>query len=197
VHVPIAGLSMVPVFIPGWPLLLAPVHIMFLELVIDPSCSLVFEAEASESNVMRRPPRDARARLFSGQTVLASFAQGLSVLVVCLGILMLTRPTHGPDVARALTFATLVVSFVAIILVNRSWTRTAFAMMRAPNQALWWVIGGTGLGLAAILEVPALRKVFAFAPLHIAELGLSLAAGVLCVLWFDVIKLLPGRTRID
>jgi Ca2+-transporting ATPase len=196
VHVPIAGLSMVPVFIPGWPLLLAPVHIMFLELVIDPSCSLIFEAEASESDVMRRPPRNAQARLFSGRTVLASFTQGLSVLVVCLGILILTRRTHGPDVARALTFATLVVSFVAIILVNRSWTRTAFAMMRAPNQALWWVIGSTGLGLVAILEVPALRTIFSFAPLHLADLGLSLAAGVLCVLWFDVLKLLPGRIRI-
>ncbi len=196
VHVPIAGLSMVPVFIPGWPLLLAPVHIMFLELVIDPSCSLIFEAEASESDVMRRPPRNAQARLFSGRTVLASFTQGLSVLVVCLGILTLTRPTHGPDVARALTFATLVVSFIAIILVNRSWTRTAFAMMRAPNQALWWVIGGTGLGLVAILEVPALRTIFSFAPLHLADLGLSLAAGVLCVLWFDVLKLLPAHRQL-
>jgi Ca2+-transporting ATPase len=196
VHVPIAGLSMVPVFIPGWPLLLAPVHIMFLELVIDPSCSLIFEAEASESDVMRRPPRNAQARLFSGRTVLASFTQGLSVLVVCLGILTLTRPTHGPDVARALTFATLVVSFMAIILVNRSWTRTAFAMMRAPNQALWWVIGGTGLGLVAILEVPALRTIFSFAPLHLADLGLSLAAGVLCVLWFDVLKLLPAHRQL-
>ena len=195
VHVPIAGLSMVPVFIPGWPLLLAPVHIMFLELVIDPSCSLIFEAEESESNVMRRPPRDARARLFSGKTVLASFAQGLSVLTVCLGILILCHPAHGADFTRALTFTTLVVSFVAIILVNRSWTRTAFAMMRMPNPALWWVIGGTGLGLVAILEVPALRKVFAFAPLHLTDLGLSLAAGVLCVLWFDVIKLLPGRSQ--
>ena len=197
VHVPIAGLSMLPVFIPGWPLLLAPVHIMFLELVIDPSCSLIFEAEASESDVMRRPPRSAQARLFSGQTVLASFTQGLSVLVVCLGILILTRPTHGPEVARALTFATLVVSFLAIILVNRSWTRTAFAMMRAPNSALWWVVGGTALGLASILEIPALRKIFAFAPLHLADLGLSLTAGVLCVLWFDLLKLVPGRTRVS
>ncbi len=196
VHVPVAGLSMVPVFLPGWPLLLAPVHIMFLELVIDPSCSLIFEAEASESDVMRRPPRSAQARLFSGRTVLASFAQGLSVLLVCLGILMLIRPTHGPDVARALSFATLVVSFVAIILVNRSWTRTAFAMMRAPNPALWWVVSGTALGLVAILEIPALRRVFSFAPLHLDDLGLSLAAGVLCVLWFDVLKLLRAHRQL-
>jgi Ca2+-transporting ATPase len=62
-------------------------------------------------------------------------------------------------------------------------------MMRAPNPALWWVVGGTGLGLVAILEVPALRTIFSFAPLHLADLGLSLAAGVLCVLWFDLIKL--------
>src|SRR6185312_13531060 len=95
VHVPIAGLSIVPVFIAGWPLLLLPVHIVFLELIIDPSCSLVFEAEPAETNVMRRPPRSAIGRLFSRRAVTIALLQGLSLLLVALAVVLLTYRTHG------------------------------------------------------------------------------------------------------
>ena len=193
VHVPIAGLSMAPIFFLSWPLLLLPVHIVFLELIIDPSCSLIFEAEAPEADLMRRPPRKSQDRLFARKTVAAAVTQGLSVLAVCLGIVVLARPSHGPDAARALSFATLVVSFLTIILVNRSWTRTALGMLRAPNSALWWVVGGAGLCLAAILSIPALQTLFSFAPLHADDLALSLAAGVGCLIWFDLLKLTPSH----
>src|SRR5262249_17524503 len=103
VHVPIAGLSIAPVFFPGWPLLLLPVHIVFLELIIDPSCSLIFEAEEADADIMRRPPRSPAERLFSRRTVALAVLQGLSVLAVCLSIVFLARPGHGPDAARALT----------------------------------------------------------------------------------------------
>ena len=196
VHVPIAGLSMAPIFFPSWPLLLLPVHIVFLELIIDPSCSLIFEAEASEADVMRRPPRNSQEPLFARKTVAMAVTQGLSVLAVCLGIVFLASPSHGPDAARALSFATLVVAFLTIILVNRSWTRTALSMLRAPNPALWWVVGGAGLCLAAILSVPPLQRLFSFAPLHADDLALSLAAGVGCLIWFDLLKSIPSRATV-
>src|ERR1039457_6879068 len=82
-HVPIAGLSMLPVLFSGWPMLLFPVHIVFLELIIDPSCSLVFEAEEAEADVMERPPRNANERLFSFATVGWAVLEGLSVLAAC------------------------------------------------------------------------------------------------------------------
>ena len=193
VHVPIAGLSMAPIFFPAWPLLLLPVHIVFLELIIDPSCSLIFEAEAPEADIMKRPPRNSREPLFSRKTVAMALMQGLGVLAVCLGIVVLAIPGHGPDAARALSFATLVVAFLTIILVNRSWTRTALSMLRNPNPALWWVVGGAGLCLAAILSVPSLQRLFSFAPLHAHDLALSLAAGVGCLIWFDLLKSIPSR----
>ena len=143
VHVPIAGLSMLPVFFSDWPLLLFPVHIVFLELIIDPSCSLIFEAEEAEANVMQRPPRSANERLFSLATVGWAVLEGLSVLAACVGVFLFTRASQPPDAARALAFLTLVVSFLVIILANRSWTRGIFSMLRVPNPALWWVIGGT------------------------------------------------------
>jgi Ca2+-transporting ATPase len=189
VHVPIAGLSMLPVFFADWPLLLLPVHIVFLELIIDPACSLIFEAEDAESNVMQRPPRNPDERLFSMRTIGVAVMQGLSVLVVCLGVFLLARADHSADAARALTFATLVVAFVVIILVNRSWTRSAFAMLRVPNAALQWVVLGACTFLAVILLVPFAQRLFYFAPLHSTDLILSLGAGLVCVLWFELVKL--------
>ena len=195
VHVPIAGLSMLPVFFSGWPLLLLPVHIVFLELIIDPSCSLIFEAEEAEADVMRRPPRSPQERLFSLATIGLAVLQGFSVLAVCLGVFLLSRTHHQPDVARALTFATLVVSFLSIILTNRSWTRTTVDMLRVPNTALGWVVGGTAAFLALALFVPFVQRLFHFAPLHRGDLAMSLAAGAVCVLWFEMLKLAKGWQR--
>jgi Ca2+-transporting ATPase len=193
VHVPIAGLSILPVFFADWPLLLLPVHIVFLELVIDPSCTLIFEAEEAEADLMRRPPRRTDERLFSMQTIGLALMQGLSVLAVCLGVFLLARGDHSPEAARALTFSTLVVAFVVIILVNRSWTRSALSMLRVPNVALRWVVVGTALLLATVLFIPFGRRLFHFAPLHPTDFAMSLGAGVVCVLWFEILKLARAR----
>lgn len=188
VHVPIAGLSILPVFFREWPLLLLPVHIVFLELIIDPSCSLIFEAEDVEANVMQRPPRRPDERLFSPRTIGLAVLQGLSVLLVCIAVFLLARADHTPGAARALTFATLVVAFLVIILVNRSWTRSLVSMLRVPNAAFRWVVVGTVVLLAVILFVPVAQRLFHFAPLHAGDLVLSLAAGLSCVLWFEGLK---------
>lgn len=188
VHVPIAGLSMLPVFFGDWPLLLLPIHIVFLELIIDPSCSLIFEAEQAESDVMQRPPRKRAEGLFSRDTLGMALLQGASILGVCLGVFLLARRGHATDAARALTFTALVVALLVVILVNRSWTRSAWSMLRAPNRALRWVLLGASTFLAVALLVPVARRLFRFAPLHVTDLLLSLGAGFTCVLWFEVVK---------
>jgi Ca2+-transporting ATPase len=184
---------MLPVFIADWPLLLLPFHIAFLQLIIDPSCALIFEAENAEANVMNRPPRKPSERLFSMQTVGFAVVQGLSVLAVCLGVFLFARTSHSPDAARALMFATLVVAFLVIILVNRSWTKSVFAMLRVPNRALPWVVLGACGFLALVLLVPVVQKLFHFAPLHATDVLISLGAGVACVLWFELVKLAKHR----
>jgi len=194
VHIPIAGLSMLPVFFADWPLLILPVHIAFLQLIIDPACTLIFEAERAESDVMRRPPRKRDVGLFSRTTVSIALLQGFSILAVCLGVFLLARRDHSDDAARALTFVTLVVAFLVVILVNRSWQRSALAMLRVSNPAVPWVVlGAVGLLGVAVL-VPFARRLFHFAPLHPPDVLLSLGAGLLCVLWFEVGKRVR-RTR--
>jgi P-type Ca2+ transporter type 2C len=189
IHIPIIGLSLIPVFFADWPLILLPVHIVFLELIIDPSCSVVFEAEAAERNVMNRPPRNPRESLFSLRAVSVSILQGLSVLAVVLGVFVLARwQGHSDNNARGLTFAALVIANLGLILTNRSWERTALSMFREPNRALWWVVGGAAAVLTLVLTVPFLQNLFRFAPLHRYDLVICLAAGAGSVLWFEALK---------
>jgi magnesium-transporting ATPase (P-type) len=125
VHVPIAGMSLIPVLL-QWPLVFLPVHIVFMELIIDPACSFVFEAEPAESNVMKRPPRNPKGGLFNRRMIGLSLLQGFSVLAILVAVyaIALLRG-NGEDDARALTFTTLIVANLGLILVNRSWSRTA------------------------------------------------------------------------
>jgi Ca2+-transporting ATPase len=189
VHVPIAGLSMLPVFFADWPLLLLPTHIVFLELIIDPSCSLVFEAEAAEADAMKRPPRAQKDRLFSLRTVGAAVLQGLSVLVVCVEVFLHAHQRLGPEAARSLTFVTLVAAILVVLLANRSSILIIFEGLRLPNPALWWVLGGTVGLLTVVLLFPFAQRLFHFAPLHAGDLLLSIGAGLVCTLWFQALKL--------
>jgi Ca2+-transporting ATPase len=195
VHVPIAGMALMPVLL-GWPTVLFPLHIAFLELVIDPACSMVFENEPSEADVMRRPPRDAQAPLFAGMTLALALLQGLGVLAVVLGAYAWSSSWLTEPAARAFAFSTLVAGDVALILSNRTGSATLWASLRVPNRTLWAVIGIT-LGLLGLtLYLPWLTKLFFFAPLSGPDLLAALGLGLLSVLWFEAIKL-TQRCRKD
>ena len=191
IHVPIAGLSLIPVFFADWPLILLPVHIVFLELIIDPSCTLIFEAEGAEPNAMARPPRSPRERLFGFKSLALSLLQGASVLAIVLAVFLTARSLgHSENNARGLTFAALVVANLGLILTNRSWSRTIPAMMKEPNSALWWVLGGATVFLAMVIYLPVLRDLFHFAPLHTLDVAICLLAGAVSVLWFEGLKMI-------
>ena len=204
IHVPIAGMSLIPVLF-QWPLVLMPVHILFLELIIDPACSTIFEAEAEEADVMRRPPRDAKEPLFSRKNIVYSVLQGLVVLAVVLAVFALARSRGLSEAeARAQGYTTLIIANLGLILTNRSRTRTIFATLRTPNAALWWVLGGATVFLSLVLTVPFLREVFRFAALSPLDIALCLGAGMFSILGFELLKcrkprraLMPFREEFD
>lgn len=194
VHVPIAGMAMLPVLW-GWPALLSPMHIALLELIIDPACSIAFENEPAQGQVMRRPPRDAAAPLFGGATLGWSLVQGLGVLAVVLAAFAWASPRMDEPQARAFAFATLVVGNLALILANRSATRSLWATLHTPNALLWAVMGlATALLLIALYQ-PWVAGVLRFAPLPLMELALACGLGMLSVFWFEGVKRLRQGAR--
>jgi Ca2+-transporting ATPase len=193
VHIPIAGAALLPVVL-GWPLVLFPVHIVFLELVIDPACSVAFEAEPGDPGLMRRPPRKVGASLFGRRLVAVSLLQGAALLAATLVSFRLGLDHTGSEASgRAMSFATLIAGNVALILVNRSWTRTLFATLGTRNLASWAVVGGATLTLVLALTVPLLRDLFRFGPTSGEDILLAALVGFLSLLWFEVLKRVAPR----
>ena len=198
VHLPIAGLTLVPLLF-GLPLMFAPVHIAFLELVIGPVCSIVFEAEPAEGDVMDRPPRAPDAPLFAPRALLASSAQGLLVMagVAALAFTLLQQGA-GEPVARAAGFIALVVADFGLILFNRSFAGSWIAALMRPNRALWWVAGSTLLLMAAVLAIAPLRELFRFGLLSPAQLAAALLTGLgVGGLLFLFRPLFSARSQLD
>lgn len=186
VHVPIAGLSLIPVFM-GWPLMFYPVHIAFLQLIIDPVCSLVFEAETPEKSLMKNPPRKSGSPLLDGKTIALSVLQGTVVLAAILAIYA-ANLDRGQNHARAIAFSTLVFSNIALILVSRSRYESLVSSLKRPNPLLWWVIGGTAAALMMVLNLSFFQTLFGFSSLSPANVLTSVILGTLSVVWFEVYK---------
>jgi len=177
IHVPIAGVALVPLIL-HWPLVLTPVHIVFLELIIDPACS-AFEAEPEEMGIMARPPRDPKAPLFGAREILLSLGQGVVVLVIVLLVLGVALQGRENDAtARALTFTTLVLGLLSLITINRSWSRNILKILRSPNAAYRWVMVGATLFLMAVLYVPFLRRRFSVCAIILRASGFRNCRGV-------------------
>jgi len=193
VHVPTVGMSFLPLVF-GWPVFLFPVHIVFLEFVIDPACSIVFEAEKNEEGVMQRPPRDPAEPLFSLQMLGVSTLLGASVLAAVFLAYWWAVGNGLPEgEVRSLGFAAIVFGNLAMIHVTRSRDRTITDALRRPNPALWWITAGTLAALAASIYLPPVADIFRFAPLPARPLAAAAAAGVAGALWYEAYKLLRPR----
>ncbi len=197
IHIPIAGLSLIPVLM-QWPLILTPVHIVFLELIIDPSCTLIFEADKEESDIMKHPPRSVDAKLFDGAALLNGFFQGGLTLLVTLTAYWFVRRDHTDEAARALAFLMLVICNLGMIIANRSLSRSGLSMLREKNQAFKWVVGGTIILLGLIMTVPFLMRLFRFGAIAwddfaIVLLGALISFGIMEVAKKFILTRLRGH----
>jgi Ca2+-transporting ATPase len=189
IHVPIAGLSLIPVFFADLPLILWPVHIVFLELIIDPACSIVFEAEKEERNVMSRPPKKYDEPFFGSKKILLSCTQGVGILIIVFAVYLFGLKTgYSEREVRALAFTTLIASNIAVILSNRSWSRNIFQILATSNSTVKWVAGGAAFFLVLILKIPFLLNLFQFDKISFGEAIICVGAGFLSILWFEIYK---------
>ncbi|WP_293348096.1 MULTISPECIES: cation-translocating P-type ATPase [unclassified Microcoleus] len=188
IHIPIAGMSLIPVLF-KLPLVLLPVHVAFLHLIIDPACSIVLEAEPAEATVMQRPPRNPKEPLFGKKTLSLAVLQGCGILAVVLAIFAIALyRRQGEFDARALTFTTLILANLALILSEGSTSRLSLKILKSPNPALWWVLGGGLLFLGLVLYVPFLRHLFSFSLLRAIDLAICLGGGLISLIWFELLK---------
>jgi len=195
VHVPIAGMAMLPVLL-GWPMLLTPVHIVLLELIIDPACSIAFEMEPADPAIMDRPPRSPKARLMDRRQVLGSLLEGLAVFaVVALGFWIGLHKHGGMGDARTLAFSGLLFGSLGLIVASRAQSTGLWRSLRVPNPAFWAVLGGASLVLALMLLLPPLRTLFRLTPLHADDVAISAGLTAALVAALVLTGRIAGRPR--
>lgn len=195
VHIPVAGLALIPL-LTGLPVLLWPVHIAFLEMIIDPVCSLAFEAEEEEGDIMSRPPRSSQAALLAPAMLGWSAVQGAVVLGLVLALYLGGHGFGMPDIElRALAYFGLVAGIMALILVNRSFGTSVLEALRRPNTTLAIIFAFIALVLIMSLAVPFVSGLFGFGPLHLADLAIVAAVGLITLGVLDGAKGILPRGR--
>lgn len=195
VHVPIYGIALIPVFVADWPLVLLPIEVVILELIIDPACTIVFEGEPVSQSVMEEPPRRVDAPMFGWREFAVALLQGLVLLVMVLAVYFgaMASGIDDPSV-RSITFVTLVVGNIALILVNRSRHLSALRALRSRrNRALLVVVGIAAGMLILLIAVPPVRTALDLGPLTLVEWAAAIAAGLASVAWFEAYRWLRGR----
>ena len=188
IHLPIAGMALIPVLF-GLPLILMPLHIVFLELVIDPACSIAFESEPEQPGIMKRPPRSPKSRIFDARTIGLALFQGLGLLAVTIGAFLVSLYRgQGELDARTISFTTLVLGNLALIWTDRSSSRKLAVLLGARNTPLWILTSSALLLLTLMLYVPAVREILEFSTLHAIDIATCLGLAVLSVAWFVLVK---------
>ncbi|GGC33069.1 ATPase [Parapedobacter defluvii] len=205
IHIPIILTVSLPLFL-GWvfPQIFTPVHVIFLELVMGPTCSIVYENEPMERNAMQRPPRIMTDTFLNGRELTISIVQGLVITAGVLFAYQLAVQTGGDEAkTRTLVFTTLIFANILLSFVNRSFFYSVFERLRSRNRLLTGITVLVLVILFAILYVAPLSRFFDVTPLRVTELGICLVIASVSVLWFEFYKLfrrkrhtLPAQARL-
>jgi Ca2+-transporting ATPase len=191
IHIPIILTASLPILL-GWkyPNIFTPIHIIFLELIMGPTCSIFFEREPVEEDIMLQYPRKRNEGLFRSHELLISIVQGL---IIAAGVLTLysTFMNNGHELAevRTVVFTTLIISNVFLTFVNRSFTKTFTTTIRYKNNLALPVITSSFLFLCTFLLVPFVRDLFEFSPISLRNFLACLVTGLISVGWFEIYKI--------
>jgi len=166
-----------------------PLHIVVLELIIDPICSIAFEQEQEEENIMHRKPRNPQEKFFGGSKILASVLQGLLLLGMTLTIYFISiREGHTDEEVRAIAFSSLIIGNVFLILTNLSKTKNIFSVISEKNGAVLVILSTAIIMLLLMISIPFLQQIFNFGFPGYKHFGISLIGAVLVLLVLETIK---------
>lgn len=190
IHIPIILVVFIPLAL-GWvfPNIFTPVHIIFLELIMGPTCSIVYENEPIEKNAMREKPRPFTSTFFNGKELTTSIIQGI---MITIGALLVYQFAVGKglneELTRTMVFVVLIAANITLTLVNRSFYYSILTTLSYKNKLAPLMIGITLFITALLLYVPPLTKFFKFSTLNVTQLSVSIAAGCIFVIWFELVK---------
>ena len=195
IHIPIILTVFIPLVL-GWryPNIFSPIHVIFLELIMGPTCSIIYENEPIEKNTMVQKPRPFTTTFFNMRELSTSIVQGLAIT---LGTLLVyrfaTSHLYNEDVTRTMVFITLIAANVLLTLVNRSFYFSIFSTLRYRNGLVPLIILITIAVTTLILAIPAFTQFFRFEMLTWHQLVFSITVGSLSVIWFEIVKAFKRR----
>ena len=197
VHIPMAGAVFLPILF-GVPPILDPIHIVFLQMVIDPACAIVFEMEDPENNVMLRPPRSIKQKLFSFQNISMALLQGMGLTTIVVGLyLSLLYMNYSHVVSTTLAFGSLVLGNLSLIVVSRSKHDHLFKILQKTNPSQKWIVGIGIASFAFLVSTPFFRERFQFSEPSIDGALVILASGLVGLLWYELVKFAYAKKSLD
>lgn len=189
IHIPIIGLTLLPAFFTSLPILLMPLHIVFMELIIDPVCSIAFELEAEEIGIMNRPPRDPNIQFFGFKKIISSAIIGLLVLAMVLVVYFLSiQEGHTNEEIRAIAFSALIIGNIFLILTTLSKSRNAWAVLMEKNIALLIILSTAFSLLILLIMVPYFQTIFSFENPGFKHFIISIIGGFTVLAILETIK---------
>jgi Ca2+-transporting ATPase len=198
IHIPIVITVSMPLFL-GWkyPDIFTPIHVIFLEIVMGPMCTIVYENEAAEKNSMKQPPRKLTSAFLTLNEKIISIIQGLIIGLGILFVYQLSIQNGGDEFkTRTMAFTTLIFANIILSLVNRSFYYSVFTSLRNKNNMMVLINGITILLLALILNVAPISNFFMVVPLNAFEIGICLLIAMVSVMWIEVWKWIVRRNKL-
>jgi Ca2+-transporting ATPase len=194
IHIPIIGMVLLPALFDSLPILLLPIQIVFLELIIDPICSVAFESEQEEIGIMERPPRDANLHFFGWKNILFSLFEGLLLLAVVMAVyLMSIGEGHSDGEVRAIAFTSLILGNIFLIFSSLSKTRSFLSAFQSRNKMVIYITVSAALLLFVSLKVAFLRAIFHFEFPGYAHFYTALSAAITLLLILEGKKLIFNK----
>ncbi len=190
IHIPIILIIFIPLVL-GWvyPSIFSPIHVIFLELIMGPTCTIIYENESFEENAMKQPPRSPTDTFFNTNELLTSMVQGLAITAGLLYIYHYSVSQElGENVTRTMIFSGLISANIFLTLINRSFYYSILKTLRYPNKLVPLIISVTVIITGLLIFIKPISRLFKLQPLSLSELLTSTSAGFISVIWFELIK---------